>query len=70
MTRNQRFNIVVSEEERNLIAAVAERLERSAADTIRLLVRGVAQELGVTTDKGPSVRQGVGACETGTDDIP
>lgn len=47
MARDERFNFICSEEERQLIAAVAKKLERSQSDTIRLLVKGAAAELGV-----------------------
>ena len=47
MYRKETFGLRVTNEERGLIRAVAERLQRDESDTIRLLVRNVAQELGV-----------------------
>ena len=47
MYRKETFGLRVTNEERGLIKAVAERLQRGDSDTIRLLVRNVAQELGV-----------------------
>ncbi len=48
MIRKDTFGMRVTDEERSLIKAVAERLQRDESDTIRLIVRNVAQELGVT----------------------
>ncbi len=48
MFRTDTFGFRVTDEERGLLKAVAERLQRDESDTIRLLVRNVAQELGVT----------------------
>ncbi len=47
MFRTDTFGFRVTDEERGLIRAVAERLQRDESDTIRLLVRNIAQELGV-----------------------
>ncbi len=47
MFRKDTFGFRVTDEERGLIKAVADRLQRDESDTIRLLVRNVAQELGV-----------------------
>jgi len=47
MYRKETFGLRVTNEERGLIRAVADRLQREESDTIRLLVRNVAQELGV-----------------------
>ncbi len=48
MLRTTTFQLRVSDEERRVFKAVADRLQRDESDTIRLLVRNVAQELGVT----------------------
>ena len=48
MFRTDTFGFRVTDEERGLIRAVAERLQRDESDTIRLLVRNIAQELGVS----------------------
>ncbi len=50
MMRKDTFGMRVTDEERSLIKAVADRLQRDESDTIRLIVRNVAQELGVTVD--------------------
>ena len=47
MLRTSTFQLRVSDEERRVFKAVADRLQRDESDTIRLLVRNVAQELGV-----------------------
>ncbi len=47
MFRKDTFGMRVTDEERSLIKAVADRLQRDESDTIRLIVRNVAQELGV-----------------------
>lgn len=49
MARYKRFTFYCDQQERALIAAVAERLERSQSDAIRLVMRNVAQELGVAS---------------------
>ncbi len=51
MRREERFAFRTDEKERRLIALVADRLERSESDTIRLIVRQVAEQLGVTVTK-------------------
>ncbi len=51
MFRKDTFGMRVTDEERSLIKAVAERLQRDESDTIRMIVRNVAQELGVTVTK-------------------
>jgi len=38
----------VNQSERELIATVAQKLERGESDTLRLLVRREAQRLGIT----------------------
>lgn len=55
MTRNDNFTLRVNPDERQLIAAVAQRLDRNESDTLRLLVREKARALGVieTQKSGP-----------------
>ncbi len=57
MFRTDTFGFRVTDEERGLLKAVAERLQRDESDTIRLIVRNVAQEMGLTqttqTDRHP-----------------
>jgi hypothetical protein len=43
--RNDTFKFRVCYDERQMLAAIAERLQRSQADTIRLLIREAAREL-------------------------
>ena len=47
MLRTSTFQLRVSDEERRVFKAVADRLQRDESDTIRLIIRNVAQELGV-----------------------
>jgi hypothetical protein len=47
MERSNTFGMRVSLTERQLMAVVAQRLERTESDTLRLLVREKARELGV-----------------------
>ncbi len=48
MFRTDTFGFRVTDEERGLLKAVADRLQRDESDTIRLLVRNVAEQLGVS----------------------
>lgn len=45
--RNQRFTYSCNLEELNLLADIAEILERSRSDTIRYLLREKAREMGL-----------------------
>jgi hypothetical protein len=45
MSKDQRFTFVCEKDERKLLEAIAERLERTQSDTIRYLVKLAAQEL-------------------------
>ena len=56
MFRKDTFGMRVTDEERSLIKAVAERLQRNESDTIRLIVHNVAQELGVAPTPQPDRR--------------
>jgi predicted KAP-like P-loop ATPase len=47
MNRIDNFTVRLSVAERQLITAIAQRLERTESDTMRLLVREKARELGV-----------------------
>jgi len=51
MLRTTTFQLRVTDEERRVFTAVAQRLERTESDTIRLLVSNVAEQLGVTPSK-------------------
>ncbi len=48
MCRTDRVDFRVTDEERSLIKALAHRLQRNESDMIRLVIRNVAEELGVT----------------------
>ncbi len=48
MNRTDNFTMRVNQSERELIATVAQKLERGESDTLRLLVRREAQRLGIT----------------------
>lgn len=50
MNRDDNFTLRVNSVERQLIAAVAEHLDRTESDTMRLLVREKARELGVVAE--------------------
>lgn len=47
MARYDTFTFRVNPEERQMIEALAEKLQRSPSDTVRLLVRGAAQGAGL-----------------------
>ena len=47
MRRVDTFGFRVSGEERSMITAIAQRLERPEGDAVRLIVREVARELGL-----------------------
>ncbi len=48
MHKDVRFVFRTDKQERELIALVAARLDRTESDTMRLIVRQVAAQLGVT----------------------
>ncbi len=48
MHKDTRFVFRTDKQERELIALVAQRLDRTESDTMRLIVRQVAAQLGVT----------------------
>jgi hypothetical protein len=57
MNRVDNFTLRVNATERELIAAVAQKLERGESDTLRLLVRREAQRLGIAptnSDRRPN----------------
>jgi antitoxin component of RelBE/YafQ-DinJ toxin-antitoxin module len=47
MNRNTFLNVRLNDNERQLAAAVAERLERNGSDLVRYLLRREAERLGV-----------------------
>lgn len=61
MIRNAALNVRVTLPERQLAEAVAERLERTESDMVRLLVREKARQLGIIPTTNDDRRpQGVG----------
>lgn len=66
MNRNERFTFLVTREERQLIAALANRLQRSQSDAVRFLVRGAAQELGVIQAQRKQAGRATGQRESTT----
>jgi antitoxin component of RelBE/YafQ-DinJ toxin-antitoxin module len=48
MIRNAALNVRLNANERQLAEAVAERLERTESDMVRLLLREKARQLGIT----------------------
>lgn len=55
MARNQRFTFLCNQHERELIENLAQRLQRTQSDTIRLLVREAAQQLPTVDAAGTEV---------------
>jgi hypothetical protein len=53
MRRDDTFTLRVNENERHMIAALSDKLERSQSDVLRLLVREAARERGVWPPKQP-----------------
>jgi hypothetical protein len=47
MIRDDTFKLRVNTTERELIAAVAQRLDRNESDAVRLLVKERAREMGI-----------------------
>lgn len=45
MARDDAFAFRVSDEERRMIEKIAENLQRTQSDAVRLLIRGAAREL-------------------------
>ncbi|MCB8944541.1 MAG: ribbon-helix-helix protein, CopG family [Ardenticatenaceae bacterium] len=65
MTRLGTFTFRVDDDEKQLIAALAARLQRNQSDTMRLLLRESAQALGVIgQDKKSILLQEVQHAET------
>lgn len=47
MNRDDSFTLRVNPIERQMIAAIAERLDRTESDTVRVLIHEKARELGI-----------------------
>jgi hypothetical protein len=47
MVRDKNFTLRTSPAEREMISAVAQKLERTETDALRLLIRQKARELGI-----------------------
>lgn len=50
MKKDERFTFLLTKEERALLNQVAKRLNRTPSDAVRVLVRGVAEELALVAD--------------------
>ena len=48
--RRDQFTFLCNNEERRLLATLAERLQRSRSDVVRSLIRRAAHELGINSD--------------------
>lgn len=55
MMRNERFTFVCNANERRVLAALADYLNRSQSDALRLLIREAAREL-ITDAPAPGAR--------------
>ncbi len=53
MFRTSFFNLRVNDPDRAVFKAVADRLERSESEAIRIVMRKVAEELGVSPGSHP-----------------
>jgi hypothetical protein len=51
MARYERFTFLCNRDERRLIAALANQLQRSQSDAVRFAIRDMAEKLGVLTKK-------------------
>jgi len=62
MIRNAALNVRLNANERQLAEAVAERLERTESDMVRLLLREKARQLGIlpNNDQRRSAEQAAG----------
>ena len=47
MAKTQRFSFLCNDEERRILTALAQRLQRSQSDSVRWLIREAAHELKV-----------------------
>jgi hypothetical protein len=50
--RQKRFTFLCNQDERNMIKTLAERLQRSQSDAIRLLIGSAIQELTLQVPQG------------------
>lgn len=51
--RRTNFGFRVTDEERQMITTIAQRLERSESDTVRIIVRRYAREMGFLPQSDP-----------------
>jgi hypothetical protein len=59
MSRIDLFTLRVNDAERRMIALIAERLQRSQSDAVRLLIREAARELETQSQVASNVAQKV-----------
>lgn len=51
MTRDERFTFLCTKEEKYLLSKIAEQMERSKGSTVRVLIYGAAEKLGISRQK-------------------
>lgn len=56
MPRYERFTFLVNREERRVLEALAQRLERSQSDAVRLLIREAAREMAIVPSSAQAVQ--------------
>lgn len=62
MARLNSFRMNVDETERRMIVVLAERLQRTQSDAVRLVIREALRALAVTDQVRPGQRQEVQPC--------
>ena len=55
IVRTERFTFICSKLDRELLAAIATKLNRSQGDAIRILIYRAADELGISLDHSDSL---------------
>jgi len=55
--RENRFTFLCNSDERNMLASLAEILQRTQSDVIRLFLREKARELGINFEKNRKIKQ-------------
>ena len=64
MPRYSRFTFLCNREERQLISALAKRLQRSESDAIRYVVKAVTEEMGMNVKNNQMGKEQDGNGET------
>ena len=55
MARYTRFTFLCDDNERKMVAAIADRLQRTQSDAIRWLVINAAEQMGVRSNDGANI---------------